>query len=53
MITTTTTTPDRIGYGNVYQIAEHVYRDADSGILFITDGEHALAVRVTDPAAQE
>ena len=53
MITTTTTTPDRIGYGNVYQIAEHVFRDADTGAIVISDGEHALVVTVTDPAAQE
>ena len=51
--TTTTTTPDRIGYGNVYQIAEHVFRDADSGELFVTDGQNTIAVRVTtDQEAQ-
>ena len=53
MITTTTTTPDAYGYGRVFEIAEHVYQDADTGILFITDGQNTIAVRVTDPAAQE
>ena len=38
---------DAFGTGNVYQIAEHVFRDADTGELFVTDGQNTLAVRVT------
>ena len=53
MIETRTAPLDAHGTGNVYQIAEHVFRDADTGELFVTDGQNTLAVRVTpEPAPQ-
>ena len=53
MITTTTTAPDRIGYGRHFEIAPGVFRDAGTGDIVISDGVNALVVRVTDPAAQD
>ena len=53
MITTTTAPVDAFGYGRCFEIAPGVFRDADSGELFVTDGEQTLVVRVTtDPADQ-
>ena len=53
MITINTAPIDAYGHGRVYQIAEHVYRDADTGAVFITDGEQTIVVRVTTTLADQ
>lgn len=48
MIETRTVPIDAYGHcARCYEIAAGVFRDANTGALFITDGENTLAVRVT------
>ena len=56
MITTSTTTPDRYGYGRCFEIADGVLLDQETKTVFVLDLEdNVVAIRrvTPDPADQE